>query len=152
FVRRFTGKSGLIKRDLPEVKTYIDESLKKKPATINPEFEVAVQDMFPPKKAPERTVDDVAPVIDEDIDPAYSFDGTIKVSCETSTAVGVINFREKAELAFKRDMNAYSNKVSKLTEKLNNGEIIDLADIVEYNKIAEKYRGVYADEAAIATM
>ncbi|WP_312647548.1 hypothetical protein [Aminipila sp.] len=130
----------------------VEDMFKKKPAIINPEFEAAVQDMFPPKKTPEGTVDDVAPVIAQDIDPAYSFDGTVKAPCETSAAVGVINFREKAELAFKRDMDAYSDKVSMLTEKLNSGEIIDLADIVEYNKIAEKYRGVYADEAAIATM
>ncbi|QHI72885.1 hypothetical protein [Aminipila terrae] len=175
-----SGKSGLMKRDLPEVKIYIDESLKKKPATINPKFEAAVQDMVAGKMTKDKVVsqlenlkensedfakaeeapdsiwhDDIKALdiaIDtvkahDDIDPAYKFDGTVNASCEAFTA-----FQRHAELSFKADMNAYSNKVSKLKDRMEHGEIIDLTDVTEYNRIADKYRGVYADEAAIATM
>ncbi len=119
----------------------------------NPEFEAAVKDMFEPKNAQENTEDDVTAAIDEDIDPAYMFDqapktGTVKAPCETFTTV----FQRQAELAFKNDMDIYAEKVSKITDKLNSGGIIDLADISEYNKIAEKYRGVYGHEAAEVTM
>lgn len=150
-----SGKSGFIKRDMPEVKSYIDESLKKKPAVPNPEFEAAVKDMVTVKNIPEEnTVDDFTPAIDEDIDPAYMFDqvpeksGTVKIPCETFTTT----FKKQAELAFKHDMGIYTDKVSKITEKLNNGKIIDLADISEYNNIAEKYRGVYGYETTKSTM
>lgn len=172
-----SGKSGFIKRDLPPVTSYVDETLKKKPAVPNPDFEAAVEDMIHGKmdkdrvvsqlenlkensadfaraedggsiwhddiKALEVAIDAVEAQTDvvenqDDIDPAYSFDVPVKIS---GTDSGITEFCRRAELSFKADMERYANNVSKIKEKMNTGKIIDLADVIEYNRIADKYRG-----------
>lgn len=109
-----SGEAGFIKRDFPEVKAYIDESQKRRPAVINLKFEEAVKEM---KKSG-------APALE----PEHK-------DCDSA------DFVKRAELRFKMDMEHYKNNLSKITGEMTRGEIVDLTDVTEYNKVAERYGG-----------
>ncbi|QAT43461.1 hypothetical protein [Aminipila luticellarii] len=134
-----SGKTAFIKRDLPEVKCYVDESLKNKPEEVKPTAEdvaAAINGNWGPAYGLKNTSDAPSPeaeAVESDIDPAYSFDKAVQVHTD---------FLRQAELSFKADMEIYLKHVSKIKGEMDRGEIVDLTDVSEYNRIADKYRGV----------
>lgn len=142
-----SGRTNLIKRELPPVKCYVDESLKK-PATINKDFDDAIKEMIAKNKEEKESTTEIYSKLGQasTLKPNNLVQGKpINLVKEDDISLGLI--MDKSKLArkivdgAKMQISEFVKAKESIVESLTAEIPINIEALDVYNMLLEKYEG-----------